>query len=125
LASHSGDVDIERVPSVSLVQEMQNAVQIGDFASAMQQFEKANYWVRNDVSTFAASIAASRLGNPRLALKLVNQACTMTENEELLNHARTFITSLSIDHIGRVPEKPTTSDIHFISCKNQVNKHDL
>ena len=103
LACHEGEVDIVRRSNASILEsKMNEAIEAGKPELALSHFEAANHWAKTDLATFAAAVAASKLGDWDGAFRYAQAANNRAHDPDFMRMIGEFIT-----HIAGPNVKPT------------------
>lgn len=122
LAWHECDVDTEaQASALGLAMGMGEAMDAGKPDLALDQYEIANYWSKEAMPTFIASMAASQLGKWDQVFRYAAHAQDMTPDLTLKGYVRDLMKSIPLGDIRTavcpVPEKVF---LPFVSCPSQV-----
>ncbi len=118
LACHDGEVDIERRSRATVLEwDMNAAVEAGKPELALELFEKANFWAKTDLATFAAAVAASRLGDWNGAFLRASEANNRAHDPDFMRMIGEFITQIVGPNIKTTPMAPDKiGNTDFVRC---------
>lgn len=98
LAWHEQVGDAESKPmALQLIEDMSQALEDNKPEQALEHFKQASSWVKTDVSTLSAAIAASQLSDWRMAFLFATEADHMTANREIKQQIAALFAAMPSD----------------------------
>ncbi len=118
LACHEGTVDVERRAITSILEsKMNQAIEAGQPDLALSLFTKANHWAKTDLATFAAAVAASKLGDWDGAFRYAQAANNRAHDPDFMRMIGEFITHIAGPNVkGNIAVADSEAGTDFISC---------
>ena len=84
---------------------------------ALSYFRTANHWLKTDLATFTAAVAASKLGEWGQALRYATDANYHAQEFETMRKIREFIRSIPASAIDKGVNSPEYEVFtHFVAC---------
>jgi MoaA/NifB/PqqE/SkfB family radical SAM enzyme len=119
LACREDDVDIvqEKLKAPTLEQKMTEALDAGKPELALDYFRTANHWLKSDVATYFAAIAASKLGEWNQALRYATDANYHAQDFDTMRKIREFIGTIPSSAMDLNPSTTETeTNTPFVEC---------
>jgi cyclic pyranopterin phosphate synthase len=118
LAWRDNAVDTEAQPGeTSLALSMNDAIESGKPEVALGLYAKANSWLKTDVPTYKAAVAAAKLGQWEQAFRYAAHAQQMTDNPEIIRQIRELMAGIPQGEISISASPPVEkASPPFVSC---------
>jgi MoaA/NifB/PqqE/SkfB family radical SAM enzyme len=121
LAGHpeTGDGAETGLSAGTLEKKMHQAIEAGEPDRALTYYNAGNFWSRTDLATFAAAVAASKLGQWDEAFRYATEANNRAHDPAFMKVIGQFITGIAVPNLKQSEAEPTYSPAEaaeFVSC---------
>ncbi len=120
LAGHeqNGGLDVKPL-ALQLIENLGQALSDNHPEAALEQFKCASSWVKTDIATFSAAVAASQLGQWRQVLIYATTADHMTSNRELKQKISELMAIIPATAFDSVIGDAVTVQPDFVACPDE------
>jgi cyclic pyranopterin phosphate synthase len=128
LACHGDEVgDNEtKLSAAALEKMMHQAIEADKPEYALSCYAAANHWSKTDLATFAAAVAASKMGQWDLAFRYAAEANNRAHDPDFMRVIGEFITNIAVPNLkATVPGTVHEANTDFISCPVPEGQEDL
>ena len=101
---------------------MHNAIEAGDAELALSYYKTASFWSKTDLATFAAAVAASKMGDWEMAYNFAIDANNRAHDPNFMRVIGDFISKIvspNIKETGLSKAEQISGD--FVSCSSLCN----
>jgi cyclic pyranopterin phosphate synthase len=100
----------------SLARTMYAKIEKGDIESALRQYEEAGYWLKTDLPSYLAAVAAWRLGDQAKAFRYAARAQDTSIEPDLKQRIKELMKEIRLDAPGDTPcSLPKIHSLPFVT----------
>ena len=118
LASHvGGSLEAEtELSAAALEKKMHQAIEADNAELALSYYNSGSFWSKTDLATFAAAVAASKLGDWQMAFNFAIEANNRAHDPSFMRVIGDFITNIAVPNLKEpTPVNATPIDTDFVS----------